>query len=274
MTTTWGGVAVPAPAGSGSDDDPGSRGGGAGVTGSLCHPSCSLGRRAPSTPDESRPGGSGASDRPSGPEWLAAAEGPAACTCSTTRVRTSGSVCGQDSVAQVEDVPATAAPGGREDLLDPRGRRRPPEPARTAGSRLPCSATPGRTRPAAASRGTRKSTPITSAPALDIVSEQLAGAHPEEDPRDPVRRRPDPRSPPRAVRDVRQDELLVVRCREGPRPRVEQLDRARPGQHLHPQEGCPRSGRAGRRGRARAPGSDSISALVRAWSRLGPPSIR
>jgi len=65
---------------------------------------------------------------------------------------------------------------------------------------------------------------------LAHVVQQLPGAHAEVDPRHVGHRREDPGR-------VGLDELAVVGGREGPHPGVEQLDRARPGVDLHPQEG-------------------------------------
>ena len=100
---------------------------------------------------------------------------PCACTSSTRRREHVGVGLGQHAVAEVEDV----ARAGRRCAAARRaaGRPRPSHGARhTAGSRLPCTATPvGQTRRRAASSGTRQSTPTTSAPA---VAQQRRAARP------------------------------------------------------------------------------------------------
>ena len=100
-----------------------------------------------------------------------------------------------------------------------------------AGSRLPCSALPGPTRRAASASGTRKSTPTTSAPASPMQPQQLAGAHPEVDPRHAqVGHRGQDRG------RVRLDEVDVVARGQRARPRVEELHRRGAVLDLQPQE--------------------------------------
>ena len=107
------------------------------------------------------------------------------------------------------------------------------------------------------SSGTRQSTPTTSAPAVGHEIEQLAGADPEEDARDPeVARRP--RGPGAVAGRAKR---LVVGARQRPRPAVEELDRARPGLDLAAQRGERDLGEPVERAANQVSGSACISAL-------------
>ena len=185
----------------------------------------------------------------------------------TTRVMTSGSVSGRTPWPRLKMCPSAARPSAtiRRTSASMTGQ----SASSSAGSRLPCTTAPGPSRRAASSSGTRQSTPTTSAPAARIDVEQLAGADAEVDPRHAgVGERVEDRAA------VRQHVTLVVGRGQRAGPRVEQLDRRR----ARPRSGSVRKSRAITASRPSSAchrsGSPCMSALVRAWSRDGPPSIR
>ena len=162
--------------------------------------------------------------------------------------------------------PGAAAP--RLSTSRARARRPPPRArARRPGRGCPAARRPVRPGCAATSSGTRQSTPTTSAPAAAI------------------RPSSSPVSTPKWIRGtsatdvehgaaVRQHVALVVGRRQRAGPRVEQLHRAA-RRHRSARGGAPpRSRPAGRPASCQASSSPYISAFVRAWSRLGPPSTR
>ena len=89
-----------------------------------------------------------------------------------------------------------------------------------------------------------------------------------------IRGTPRSATPPRTVARVGQHEPSVVARRQPAGPRVEELDRATPGLGLRP-GGTPAEISASRSiSASQTSGSPCISALVLAWSRHGPPSMR
>ena len=76
-------------------------------------------------------------------------------------------VClGEDAVAQVEDVTGCGPARSRTSRVSAAATSQVVR--HMAGSRLPCTATPGPTRCRASSSGTRQSTPTTELPAVAI----------------------------------------------------------------------------------------------------------
>ena len=170
---------------------------------------------------------------------------------------------GQHAVTQVEDV----ARGGRRRPRTSRTRRSVTPTARTpsAGSRLPCSATPGPTR----GRLVERHPPVDA----DDVGARLA-----------IKPSSSPVSTPKWIRGtpwtalehppaVRQDVRLVV----GPTAPAHESNswtargaRGRPA----PAGMSRRDRRAGRASACQGAGSPYISALVRSWLFDGPPSTR